>query len=101
MEVGTMSTDSGVEKILRRRYDQVVLSTNGKATKKFHLPSDNGTTAPRCGRDIRSKGWRLKDLAVYPPGWHSVCSDCADELPGNPGPAPSMDAGAASSDWAT
>lgn len=86
------------ESEIRQEYSEVIVSTSSKSSKRMHLPSDNGKVEPRCDRALNGKSWRVKDLAVYPPGWHDFCQSCMDKVE-EESPARGVYEGAMTSDW--
>lgn len=84
---------------LFRRFDVWVRALcSGSGPKKFHLPTpdsdrDRGQEqeqgqerAPRplCRRPVASGRWVTKDPACFPPGWVSLCGDCAEIITQSP-----------------
>ena len=75
---------------IREDYDKFVKG-NGHNSKALHLPHEKPESEPkpepRCGKVLQNDGcplngnqgrteWRLKDVSVYPPGYHDICKSC-------------------------
>lgn len=61
---------------VRERVEMVLIGSPTKTDKSLHLPASRNYSESVCRFYPQRDGWRLKSIAVFPPGHHPFCSEC-------------------------
>lgn len=63
---------------VRERVEMVLIGSPTKTDKSLHLPASRDCTESVCRFRSQRDGWRVKAIAVYPPGHVSYCAECVE-----------------------
>lgn len=73
-------TPAELDAYLRERVDTILISRHTKSSRTLHIPSTKEWMQPVCcAKTIHEDGWYDKPVSVYPPEYHPVCVECAEE----------------------
>lgn len=68
-----------LDAFVRERIDTVLVGKWTKTSGKLHIPEEPGSTESACRYSPRREdGWRDKDIRIYPPHFHGICTRCVN-----------------------
>lgn len=75
-----LTTPAELDDYLRKRVDRILISRHTKSSRMLHIPSNEEWMQPVCrATTIHEDGWYDKPISVYPPEYHPVCVECAEQ----------------------